>query len=75
MIDKDEIVTLYEQVFDEGYDCEDCEYKKLIQEPHGEVTRHCTMEHNIEECPAVECVNNYEPPAYEEYKERRAGLL
>ena len=72
---KEEIVELWEQTFNDGYDCEDCEYKKLIDEPHGEVTRHCLMEHNIEECPVVEFVMTGEPPAYEEYKERRAGLL
>tara|TARA_Y100001951_G_scaffold88514_1_gene80158 strand:- start:50 stop:280 length:231 start_codon:yes stop_codon:yes gene_type:complete len=73
---EEEIVEMYEQTFDDGYDCEDCEYKKLIDEPHGEVTRHCLMEHNIEECPVVDNhVQHYYQLAYEEYKERRAGLL
>ena len=75
MVTEEDIVTVYEQVFDEGYDCEDCEYKKLIHEPHGEVTRHCAMEHYIQECPVIKFLMTGEPPAYEEYKERRAGLL
>jgi len=49
-----QIVELYDTVFDEGYDCEYCDYKKLVREPHGEVTRHCAMEHYIDECPVVE---------------------
>ena len=50
----EEIVELWEQTYDEGYACGDCEYIKLINEPHGEVTRHCAMEHDIEQCPVVE---------------------
>ena len=75
MVTEEDIVTVFEQVFDEGYDCEDCEYKKLIHEPHGEVTRHCAMEHYIQECPVIEFLMTGEPPAYEEYKERRAGFF
>ena len=51
---EEEIVEMYEQTFDDGYDCEDCEYKKLIDEPHGEVTRHCLVALCIEECPVVD---------------------
>ena len=50
----EEIVELWEQTYDEGYACHDCEYIKLIDEPNGEVTRHCAMEHDIEQCPVVE---------------------
>ena len=75
MVNEEEIVEVYEQTFDEGYDCEDCEYKKLIHEPHGEVTRHCSMEHYIQECPVIEFLMTGEPPAYDEYKERRAGFF
>jgi len=52
----EEIVELWEQTFNDGYDCEDCEYKKLITEPHGEVTRHCAVEHYIDECPTVDYI-------------------
>ena len=75
MVNEEDIITVFEQVFDEGYDCEDCEYKKLIHEPHGEVTRHCAMEHYIQECPVIEFLMTGEPPAYDEYKEKKAGLL
>ena len=51
---KEKIIELYDYVWETGYNCEDCEYKKLIHEPHGEVTRHCAMEHYIDECPVVE---------------------
>jgi len=50
----EQIIKLYDSVWETGYDCEDCEYKKLVHEPHGEVTRHCAMEHYIDECPVVE---------------------
>ena len=50
----EEIVELWEQTFNDGYDCEWCEYCKLIHEPHGEVTRHCSMENYPLECPVVE---------------------
>jgi len=53
---EEEIVELWEQTFNDGYDCEDCEYKKLITEPHGEVTRHCAKEHYIDECPTVDYI-------------------
>ena len=51
---EEEIVELWEQTYEERYACGDCEYIKLIDEPHGEVTRHCAMEHDIEQCPVVE---------------------
>jgi hypothetical protein len=51
-----QIVKLYDTVFDEGYDCEYCDYKKLIHEPHGEVTRHCSVSNYIDECPVIENV-------------------
>ena len=51
-----QIVELYDTVFDEGYDCEYCDYKKLVREPHGEVTRHCSVENYIDECPVIENV-------------------
>jgi len=56
---KDYIVKLYEKTFDEGIDCEYCEYSKSILEPHGEITRHCSMEHYHEECPTIENALNY----------------
>ena len=71
----EEIVELWEQTYDEGYACGDCRYMKLIDEPHGAITRLCSVEHDILECPVVEFNLTGEPPAYEEYKERRAGLL
>ena len=49
-----QIVKLYDTVFDEGYDCEYCDYKKLVHEPHGEVTRHCAVEDTMYECPVVD---------------------
>ena len=51
-----QIIELYDTVFDEGYDCEDCDYKKLVHEPHGEVTRHCAVSNYIDECPVIENV-------------------
>tara|TARA_R100001530_G_scaffold109208_2_gene76655 strand:+ start:433 stop:639 length:207 start_codon:yes stop_codon:yes gene_type:complete len=51
---KEKIEDLYDYVWATGYDCEDCEYKKLVHEPHGEVTRHCSMENYPLECPVVE---------------------
>ena len=53
------IEKLYEKTFDEGIDCEFCEYSKSILEPHGEITRHCSMEHYHEECPTIENALNY----------------
>ncbi len=49
-----EIILLYDWVWETGIDCENCAYKKLVHEPHGEVTRHCTVEDTIDECPVVE---------------------
>ena len=56
---KEYIEKLYEKTFDEGIDCEYCEYSKSILEPHGEITRHCSMEHYHEECPSIENALNY----------------
>ena len=50
----EQIIKLYDYVWATGIDCEDCEYMKLVDEPHGEVTRHCAMENYIDECPVVE---------------------
>ena len=51
---KDKLIELYDYVWETGYDCEDCEYKKLVHEPHGEITRHCRLENNPFDCPVVE---------------------
>jgi len=50
----EQIIKLYDWVWATGIDCEDCEYMKLVDEPHGEVTRHCAMENYPLECPVVE---------------------
>ena len=51
---KEKIEDLYDYVWATGIDCENCEYMKLVDEPHGEVTRHCAMENYPLECPVVE---------------------
>ena len=51
---KEKIIDFYDYVWELGIDCEDCPHKYLIDEPHGEVTRHCSMENYPLECPVVE---------------------
>ena len=50
----EQIIKLYDYVWELGIDCEDCEYMQLVDEPHGEVTRHCAKEIYLDECPVVE---------------------
>lgn len=49
-----DIVLLYDWVWETGIDCENCDYKYLVREPHGEVTRHCAVEDTMYECPVVD---------------------
>ena len=51
-----DIILLYDSVWETGIDCENCDYKYLVREPHGEVTRHCAVSNCIDECPVLENV-------------------
>jgi hypothetical protein len=45
--------AIWEQTYDDGYHCEDCKFKYVINEPHGDKTRLCSCEDAIQKCPAV----------------------
>ena len=46
--------AIWEQTYDDGYHCEDCKFKYVINEPHGETLRFCSAEDSISDCPEVE---------------------
>ena len=54
MLNLDTVQGIYDDTFDTGYYCDSCEYKYVVDEPHGEVTRHCSQANYPEECPIVE---------------------
>jgi hypothetical protein len=66
MLSLDTVQGIYDDTFDTGYHCDSCEYKYVVDEPHGEVTRHCSQANYPEECPIVENAidNNREEPAW-----------
>ena len=53
---------VWENTYSYGIFCEDCEYKSVIIEPHGEAIRLCkAVEYDcIDECPGLETEWSYE---------------
>jgi hypothetical protein len=65
MISSNTLQGIYDDTFDTGYHCDMCEYKVLVDEPHGEVTRHCYQE--AHECPIVENAMEQDEEPYLDY--------
>ncbi len=72
-----DIYSTWEATFQEGTLCEECEFLKVIREPHGETTYHCSAMDDYdstEDCLGVQRAEYYSNALYDEYKESRAGF-
>tara|TARA_R110002167_G_C12230936_1_gene609821 strand:- start:124 stop:327 length:204 start_codon:yes stop_codon:yes gene_type:complete len=55
-------LEVWDKIYHYGIFCEDCQYKSVIIEPHGEATRTCLAEEQgcRDECPGLETEWSYE---------------